>query len=309
MEVESFLWSSIQNKDLSSLYKFINQYIVSVLTRNEVVDILINIYCNHLISRNIWVIKYIISLIDNIELTKKNWVKSKEICIELLSLYVLLDHNDFNIPIINNVIKEKITNISYTYKSSFKQIDKYKYLLNGNIFTLFNSMFGILVNRKNIYDISLIARYIMNLKKSQLFFEVPKQNILNINLLFNICELDENIPENIIKYIKLNNILCHKYIKNKNYNKRLNLLFISYDAIISRNIYEQIIEINPINKNIPINSTDFLFTIHNYDYDTIMKIEKEKYSIKNIRPDQKIVNVENCILLDERKKTVEVIKR
>ena len=40
-----------------------------------------------------------------------------------------------------------------------------------------------------------------------------------------------------------------------------------------------------------------------------MKIEKEKYSIKNIRPDQKIVNVENCILLDERKKTVEVIKR
>ena len=46
MEVESFLWSSIQNKDLSSLYKFINQYIVSVLTRNEVVDILINIYPN-----------------------------------------------------------------------------------------------------------------------------------------------------------------------------------------------------------------------------------------------------------------------
>jgi hypothetical protein len=309
MEAESFLWSSIQNKNISSLYKFINQYIVSVSTKNDIIEILINIYCNHLISKNIWVITYINSLIGNIDSNKKDWVKSKDICIELLSLYVVLEHNDFNVPIINNVIKERITDISLNFKGRYKHVDKYKHLLNGNIFTLFNSMFGILINKKNIYDICLIARYILDLKKSQLFFETPKNNILNIDLLFNICELDENIPEHIKKFIKLNNILFHKYIKKKNYNKRVNLLFISYDAIISRNVYEQTIELESIKKNIPINSTEFLFTIHNYDYDTIMKIEKEKYSIKNIRPDQKIVNIENCILLDERKKTVEVIKR
>lgn len=314
MDLEEFLCSHILNKNSRVLNKLVNSYVISIKYQNELIDALINIYNNQLISNNILVIKFICNNLQIIK-SNKNYKESKSIILNIMVLFMSLPHIiDKTIGIIDNNlndnIKDKITKISYTFNKEYSILSKYKEYILGNIYALLNVIYSSLYHQKNFDNIVLIIKYILKLKKTQIFFTRESQNNLNIiDILFDIL-LDiqviqvSQVSDEIKQFIELNRML---YSFNKKTNK-YNLLYISIYVCINKKIDNQIIDYKPLDQKIKLDNTTFLFTLYNYDYENLLQLEKEKALLQNARPIRKIINIENCNLIEENKKTIEIIK-
>ena len=311
MDLEDFLCSNFLNKNSRVLNKLVNSYVISSKYQNELIDALLNIYNDKFISNNVWVIKELYNKLEIIK-SNKNYKESKNTIMNIMSLLMSLpDDIDNTIGQINDdlndQIKEKVTKISYTFNKEYQVLSEYKEYILGNVYALLNVIYSSLYHQKKFDDLVLIIKYILKLKKPQIFFTRESQQNLNIiDILFDIL-LD--IPgssgsSEIKQFIELNRLV---YSFNKKMN-RYNLLYISIYACINRNIKDQIIDYKSIDREVKMDTTTFLFTLYNYDYETLLKLEREKALLQNVRPIRKIINIENCNLIEENKKMIEIIK-
>jgi hypothetical protein len=307
MNLEDFLWEKITTNKISKLAKFIDGYVTNIQSLNEFTDILINLYCNKILSRNICVLTKLIGYLETIQVNKKSLIKVRKILYDIIVLYsnIILKDNDIFIPKMDENIKNNITKISYTFKKEYNELDYLKDILLGNIYTLFNAIFGLLINHKNIEDVSLIFKYIIDLKNSQLFFGDSKSHNI-YDLFFSIFE-KLVLSEEYKQFFILSKILFNFNIKKKDYSKRSNILLVCFAGYIMRNINTQEIDIKPI---ITSNSNNnYLYTLHNYDYQKIMEIDREKIKLKTDRTLKKNVIIDNNNFTDmEFKNIIDIIK-
>ena len=308
MDLEEFLCSNFLNKNSRVLNKLVNSYVISIKYQNELVDALLNIYNDKLISNNIWVVKEIYNKLKVIK-SNKNYKESKNNIINIMSLFMLLpDDLDNTIGRINEDLndstKDKITKISYTFNKEYQVLSKYKEYILGNVYSLLNVIYSSLYYQKSFEDLVLIIKYILKLKKPQIFFTCESQQNFNIiDILFDIL-LDIPVSNEIKQFIELNRLV---YSFNKKIN-RYNLIYISIYSCINRILQDQIIDYKSLDREFKMDNATFLFTLYNYDYETLLKLEKEKAIVQNVRPIRKIINIENCNLIEENKKMIEIIK-
>lgn len=308
MDLEEFLCSNFLNKNSRVLNKLVNSYVISIKYQNELVDALLNIYNDKLISNNVWVIKELYNKLEIIK-SNKNYKESKSIILNIMSLFMSLP-NDIDNTIgqinddLNDSTKDKITKLSYTFNKEYQVLSEYKEYILGNVYALLNVIYSSLYHQKSFEDLVLIIKYILKLKKPQIFFTRESQQNLNIiDILFDIL-LDIPGSNDIKQFIELNRLV---YSFNKKLN-RYNLLYISIYACINRNIKDQIIDYKSLDREVKMDTTTFLFTLYNYDYEILLKLEREKALLQNVRPIRKIINIENCNLIEENKKMIEIIK-
>jgi hypothetical protein len=304
MDIEEFVWNKIVNNKCNKLIKLVNIYIINVSKVSEFIEILINIYCNNILSKNIWFITKFITYLDSISNTKKNLVENKKIILNIIALFNLELNNIIKFrSSLDDHTKYKITKISNTYKKEYAELDYLKDILLGNIYTLFNAIFGILLNRKGIDDLNVLLIYIISLKNSQLFFRDLKDHNI-YDLLFSIFE-KLRISEELCDYIILNKTLFNLNVKNKNYIKRINLLLVCFEGYIMDNITNQEIVINPISRSNYL----YLYTLHNYDYSKMLEIDREKMKLKTDRLLNKNITIDDNELLNiETRNTIDIIK-
>jgi hypothetical protein len=307
MNLEDFLWEKITTNKISKLAKFIDGYVTNIQSLNEFTDILIILYCNKILSRNVYVLTKLIGYLENIQVNKKSLIKVRKILYDIIVLYsnIILKDNDIFIPKMDENIKNNITKISYTFKKEYNELDYLKEILLGNIYTLFNAIFGLLINHKNIEDVSLIFRYIIDLKSSQLFFGDPKSHNI-YDLFFSIFE-KLVLSEEYKQFFILSKILFNFNIKKKDYSKRSNILLVCFAGYIMRNINAQEIDIKPIITS--SSNNNYLYTLHNYDYQKIMEIDREKIKLKTDKTLKKNVIIDNNNFTDiEFKNIIDIIK-
>ena len=308
MDLEEFLCSNFLNKNSRVLNKLVNSYVISIKYQNDLVDALLNIYNDKLISNNIWVIKELYNKLEVIK-SNKNYKESKSTIMNIMSLLMLLpDDIDNTIGRINEDLndstKDKITKISYTFNKEYQVLSKYKEYILGNVYALLNVIYSSLYYQKSFDDLVLIIKYILKLKKPQIFFTRESQQNFNIiDILFDIL-LDIPGSSEIKQFIELNRLV---YSFNKKVNRN-NLIYISIYSCINRIVQDQIIDYKSLDREVKMDNTTFLFTLYNYDYETLLKLEREKALLQNVRPIRKIINIENCNLIEENKKMIEIIK-
>ena len=308
MDLEEFLYSHFLNKNSRILNKLVNSYVISIKYQNELIDALLNIYNDKFVSNNIWVVKELYNKLEAIK-SNKNYKESKNIILNIMCLLMSMQ-NDIDNTIghidtdLNDSTKDRITKISYTFNKEYQVLSKYKDYILGNVYALLNVIYSSLYHQKNFNDLVLIIKYILKLKKTQIFFTRESQQNLNIiDILFDIL-LDIPVSDTIKQFIEINRIL---YSYNKKAN-RYNLIYISIYSCINRILQDQIIDYKSLDREVKMDNTTFLFTLYNYDYETLLKLEREKTILQNARPIRKTINIEYCNLIEENKKMIEIIK-
>lgn len=311
MDLEQFLWLNLCNHSSNTLSKLVDDYVKNLRNAKEMLDILINIYGKKLVSKNVWVHQKIIDYCIKFEEEKKDLKKCRKICIEIISILLSLDEQEFMDIELKPDIINRIAKISYTFEVEYKELDDFRNVLLGNVYTLFNAVFGILIYKKNISDAHIITKYLCSLKQNQIFFRNDNKNITVFALLFEMLSRIKT-GAHISTYINLSRDLFFYGNKNSNNNVRHNFIMTCIDICVLGDITNQEIDIKPlINSMKPKSKFTYLFTLHNYDYETICKIERDKANTKVDRGDRKFktVSVQGCSLIEHQSKNpIDLIK-
>jgi hypothetical protein len=308
MDLEEFVWSNLSKKSHQQLAKLVDNYIKTATNGRDLFEILFNIYCTKLACKNMWIAGKFLEYCKSFEQNKKNISQCKTICLEIVSLFLSLDEQEVIKVDLNPVIKNKIAKISYTFDKEYQELDTFKSIFMGNIYTLMNAIYGILLCKKNIYDCCLLMKYITELKNNQIFFGSDIKSLNIYDYLFYMLDKIQ-IHHSIKTLIDIHKNLFYFNAKKKDYVMRENIIYICFDACINGEVIEQEIDIKPIvNSMKKTSNVSYLFTLHNYDYDIIIRMEREKTNKKNDRL-FKMVDIQNCSIIDNQiKKPVDLIK-
>lgn len=314
MDIIHVIEENIEVCDITSINKLIYHYIISGENKNILMNYLINIFIKYYISKNLWLIQEITRKIINIEESNKdknkdkNKNKNKDKIIYLIEDLCLLICNlpnkklEFLVTTESHNDKDEIKKIINTFQKEYSDILDFKDIVHSEIYALFNIFYRNILYGCDLNNCYIIIRYLISLKKKQLFIKDIKIDESIIDILFIIIikflENNDRILPNIIEYITLYKDLFYYRVKQKDKLDRINILFYVIFVLINRKLKYQIIEYK-INDLPVINNLNYLFVKIPYNYSIIKDVNNDKENSKLIFRNKKTITIDSFNIVDK----------
>lgn len=301
MDILEIILENIEVKDNKAIRVLIEHYSRQGLQQKSrllFINCIINFYCKHYLSKNLWLLEEFTRHISEIEKNNKDkeliTIHMKAICF-LLSAYEYKDHENIINTKLNITEKEKLTidRILHTSQKEYLDLTEFREILEYDHYILINVLYHNIAYSIYIHDCFAIIRYLIMLKK----------NDSMIDLIFTIMMkyIENNrIPSDVSTYIIACKDLFYYRITKKHKLERINLLLYAIYVLVQKNVkYQELDEYIPKEDITSKEScrTDYLFVITRYDHDTITTVNIDKEYSKKRERMIKNVNIKdhNCM--------------
>jgi hypothetical protein len=320
MEVLEIIAENIEAKDQNNVLKVLKHYLENVKNKSLFGPFIVNLFSQHYISKNLWLLKEFAKELLSIETNKLNPLAYQNICLLLinsefkkLEMFEKDKIYDYDIQIekyLQGFLKE------------YEDLRDFKDELTDECFALCNILYKNILQSNSLSNCFIILRYLLTRKKRELFIN-SNSKLCIIDYIFmilmkflnlNNTSIGKNIRigEDVYEYV----ILCKDIYyynckqKDKTDKNRINLLFYSIFVLVNRKVkYQeiryQIIENEPVKypKNV-----DYLYVLIKYNPQVINIVNNDKVMSKLSIKAKKTINVEGDFLSEREKCNLNIIK-
>lgn len=318
MDILQVIAENIEAKDIEGILKLTQHYVTIGKNKNIFTSYLVDLFSQHYMTKNIWILQQFSQKITQIEHCKKN--EYLQLIQDLCILFSVLDYKILNLFIKDHcsvlAIKQsandklQIETILFTFQKEFDDISNLKETLTPEFYALINILYKNMLDGCDLYNCFIIIRFLIGKKNKELFIS-DRMGYNAIDIIFIIIikflQSTDIIPSDIQEYILLCKDLFYYRCKQKQKLERVNILFYILFVLINRKIKYQIIEYKS-NTQIPLvlNNSDYLFVKIPYNMSIIKMVNNDKEFLKLIPKEKKIIEIDK---LKERDKCrVNIIK-
>lgn len=211
-------------------------------TKWTIITDIIHTYCASHLNRNLWMIKLVVKILQNIELLAH---KPQETITAICKLISYINRNkayEFTPP------NDSIQHMLYSSYSSCEMISFMYDLVNEDTYTLLSILYKNIKDSLDLIPCLAITRHILSNSQSIKSKDLDTYDCMFIFILKLIDQL--HLPLNIAEYITASKDLFYYRLKKKNRADRCNLIYFSIYVMVTRRVS---------NKALSESSHDYLF--------------------------------------------------
>jgi hypothetical protein len=296
MDILQVVSENIETNDINSISKLVEFYVKQGRNKTIFACFLVKLYAQNYVSKNLWLIKELAQHVTDIERSGKR----KEELIEALTCacnllaaqeqkqLTLLDKKDNG--------KNKIERILYASHKEYEDLMEFRDILKQDVYNLLNTLYKNLVHACDLNESFVIIKYLISLKKKDLYYSESTQNDaydLLFIVLFNFADTNR-VPPDVLEYINCSKDLFYYRCKQKDKFERVNLLFYAVFVLTQRRVKYQSVDYHKgvSSHNVP-NNMDYLFVWFKYDRDLLSEVKNDREMSKLSRKDEKLVFVDD----------------
>ena len=247
-----------------------------------IVSSFVDAFSQHYVSRNLWAIENMTSILNDIEQTSR----TPEICkAKIVGLGLFISGNEFKSHDIIDFkstysLDEDLTTSECLHHADLQEFED---VFEENVFNLINILYENLRNATNIRMIFSLIRYLLTNKKT-----IKKTNIAKLDMtdyiflvvMLYISSEGNDVPDDVIKYVTMCKDIFYYRLKKKDKMNRINLLFYSILTVVNKKVkYDKFDYFVPVIDK-PITHEDmaceYLFNVFNYDESAIQYMQRHK---------------------------------
>ena len=282
----------IENYDQREVQKLLKEHKML-----DVFNMCITIFCKHYLNKNVWLIKEFTNFIVDID-GKQHIVKN------FINIFLLLSKQEYKkIDVFEKqlCLDYKITSLLRAYEKEYSELHKLKIFIHERPYALLNIIFKNIQRTERTIDSIIILKYLLSMKKSEMFKSLPyncKDVIDFMFLVFEIYNDTYELEKNISEYVKNCRNLFYCRLRQSDKKNRINLLFYTLYVLNENKVKYQETDYNKneIAKH-DKNKTNYLYIL-NYNNDTLKnRVQYDRDRLKYMNSEIKSIN-----LYDDEKK-------
>lgn len=299
MDILEIVSENIEAHDIQSVMKLVDHYVKEGKNKNMFSSFLVNLFCKHYISKNLWLLKEFSMHISNIERCGK---KKDVLCIHLkdvCSLLTLAEHKTMNLYKKGNVYsneKPRIDQILFsTHKEYETMVDLRDYLLYEP-YSLLNTLYHCFAHCCDLPDCFIIIRYLLTCKKKEVIQDNHYQDIIDVMFLTLMKYIEGNrLPSDVKEFVVMCKDLFYYRCKQKDRVDRINLLFYAVFVLMHRKTKFQEIEYRSVDNRTSCVSgnVEYLYVLTKYDAEVGRIVRNDRELSKLYQKEKKTITVDD----------------